>query len=236
MTTLLPFREGTGDKGFDLRELLELVRHGSAELALSYTSAGKRSADLGLAEFYQNVLIPLLTEIGLLWQRGELSVADEHLISERIRELAVLHADAERVRNPVVAEDDRRWMGLCPPGEKHELALNFHALALRQAGWRTWYLGTQVPLADLLGAIEGVRPQVLAFSVSMSECVEGLGLYARQIRARFGASPALIAGGRGLLRAEPSLVAAFDGVATSIIEGSTLAALLAGARPPSSLP
>jgi transcriptional regulator with XRE-family HTH domain len=210
-----------------IERFLEVARREPIEEIFAYSSAWKRARGSSLAQHYHTALMPLLARIGLEWQKGALSVADEHLISHRLREVAVLHARAERPSAAAHSRKARRWMGLCAPGEQHDLALFMHSLALRQAGWSTLYLATQVPISDLLGAIREYRPQVLGISVTMAENVEGLRLYARQVREVFtqdpAGRPAMIAGGQGLSRVEDSLAEEVDAISVSLVEGIELA-------------
>ncbi len=216
-----------GLTGFGSDELISILRNEALENAYAYTSAWKAAGSYAIADFYQLVLIPILTRIGLLWQQGELSVADEHRLSEKIRELSLLHANQEYAANPLPSDSNRRWMGLCAPGEKHEMALLLHSLVLRRSGWNTWYLGIQVPISDLLGSISRFKPQVLAISVTMPENLEGLELYVNQIRTHFGPRPAIIVGGTGAAQPGPGLRTAVDAFASSIIDGFELTERLA---------
>jgi transcriptional regulator with XRE-family HTH domain len=218
-----------GPPDIDPDELISVLRSETPENAYAYLAARGAGAAPSLADAYERTFVPALVRIGELWERGELSVADEHLLSERIRELAFRRAAAEPAAESSPAAGappdagKRRWMGVCAPGEKHELALLFLSLALRRAGWRTWYLGTQVPLPDLLGAIARCEPRVLAVSVTMAENAAGLEPYLGRIRARFGAKPAIVLGGRGLAGSGPELARAVDAVAASISEGLAIA-------------
>jgi MerR family transcriptional regulator, light-induced transcriptional regulator len=218
-----PEVESGGPVEFSHEQLIGILGQEPLDRALVYAANWKVACGFTLAEAYQKMLIPVLVRIGLLWHQGDLSVADEHHMSEKIRDLAVLLANSESRAVPVRPDGGRRWMGLCAPGEKHDLALLLHSLVLRQAGWQTRFLGTQVPLADLFQAIEIHRPQVLGLSVTMEDNVEGAALYVQRIRARFGERPAIIVGGQGVARSGPGLTDAVDALTESIAEGVTLA-------------
>lgn len=212
-----------GAAEFSHEKLIMILRQEPLDRARIYTAAWKTANGLTLADLYHKALIPILVRIGLLWQQGEYSVADEHHLSEKIRGLAVLLADDESRAIPVRPDDGRRWIGLCAPGEKHDMALLMHSLVLRQAGWQTWFLGTQVPLVDLFQAIESHAPQVLGISVTMEDNVEGAEIWVQRLRDRFGKRPAIIVGGHGAARAGPGLKKAVDALTQSIAEGVTLA-------------
>ena len=106
------------------------------------------------------ILAPLLREIGDRWQRGELTVAEEHVVSEAVRSrLGHLLADAGGgVRGTVVLA--------CAPGERHELGLMMLAIALRRDGWKVTYLGADTPLADAAALAVRQSARVLGISVT----------------------------------------------------------------------
>lgn len=199
--------------------LLETLRGGNFEEAQAYSGSWRKARFTDLASFFQAAYMPLLASIGRLWQSGSLSVADEHFLSERIRELSLLEAESAGRAGPPPPADGPRWMGFCGPGERHELALFLLSLALRQEGWTTRFLGVQVPLADLVAAVEIHKPLVLASSVTLEENAEGLELYLRRIRERFGPSPAILVGGQGGARRREAWAGLVDAYADSIVEG-----------------
>jgi methylmalonyl-CoA mutase cobalamin-binding subunit len=52
-----------------------------------------------------------------------------------------------------------------PPGERHELGLEMAALTALSAGANPIYLGSDLPVEDLLAAVEGARAAVLAIAL-----------------------------------------------------------------------
>lgn len=109
------------------------------------------------------VVRPLLHDVGERWQRGELTVAEEHLVSEAVRaRLAQLLADAGGgVRGIAVLA--------CGPGERHELGVMTAAIALRRDGWKVVYLGGDTPVADALALAGRLSARLLGISLAMLE-------------------------------------------------------------------
>jgi len=114
-------------------------------------------------------------------------------------------------------------MGLCAPGEKHELALLMQSHVLRLAGWRTVYLGTQVPFGDLLEAMRKYKPDILGISITMDENVPGLELYLRQIDTLYSGKLAIILGGRGAALIDAGRFPRVHSGAHTLSEGVNLA-------------
>lgn len=117
-------------------------------------------------ETLEKILAPLLREIGERWQRGELTVAEEHFVSEAVRSrLGHLLADAGGgLRGSVVLA--------CAPGERHELGLMMLAIALRRDGWKVTYLGADTPLAEAAELARRQSARVLGISVTTAPVAE----------------------------------------------------------------
>ena len=117
------------------------------------------------------VIAPLLRRVGDGWVTGELSVAQEHLVSGAVRSyLERLLADARGdVRGTAVLA--------CAPGELHELGLLMLAVLLRADGWQVAYLGGNTPLADATGLAKTLQAELLCLSATMPEsrqAIDGL--------------------------------------------------------------
>ena len=123
---------------------------------------------LGVDDTLSSVLQPLLEEVGNRWVRGELTVAEEHLVSEAVRSrLGHLLADSGGgVRGIVILA--------CAPGEHHELGLMMAALALRRDGWKIVYLGADTPVRDAFTLAEKLSANVIGLSVAMKAHVPAL--------------------------------------------------------------
>lgn len=112
------------------------------------------SLDTVLAE----VVLPYLHELGERWERGEVSVAQEHFASALLRgRLLGLARGWGQGLGPTA-------LLACAPGELHDLGLIAFGLALRARGWRIVYLGTDTPLDSLADAVGSARPDAVIVS------------------------------------------------------------------------
>jgi DNA-binding transcriptional MerR regulator len=117
-------------------------------------------AALGPGRFARDVALPLLHEIGERWTNGDMGIAAEHLASGILRSLlgSALLPTASSLMGP-------RIVFATPSGERHELGLLMAALATLGAGGDPLYLGLEVPVEDLLGAVERSGAAGLALSL-----------------------------------------------------------------------
>jgi methanogenic corrinoid protein MtbC1 len=115
-------------------------------------------AALSLDTLVGDVVVPYLHELGDRWERGEISVAQEHFASALLRgRLLGLARGWGQGLGPTA-------LLACAPGEQHDLGLIAFGLALRARGWRILYLGPDTPLESLAGAARSSRPDRIVVS------------------------------------------------------------------------
>jgi MerR family transcriptional regulator, light-induced transcriptional regulator len=114
------------------------------------------------------IVIPFLHELGDRWERGEVSIAQEHFASNLLRgRLLGLARGWGRGTGP-------RALLACPEGERHDLGLIAFGLALRERGWRIDYLGGDTPIASIAEAAATIQPELLVLSAVTAEPLERL--------------------------------------------------------------
>lgn len=96
------------------------------------------------AIFYE-YFIPLLEEIGFLWQTGTITPAHEHFISALIRQK--IAANTEKLQLAPPTKTDRVFALYLPEHEIHEIGLMFINYELLLNGYRTVYVGESMPVA-----------------------------------------------------------------------------------------
>lgn len=103
---------------------------------------------LGFDETVTRILYPFFEKIGVLWQIGTIYPAQEHFVSNLIRQKLIIAIDGQvgnTNRNP------KNFLLFLPPNDWHELGLLFYNYILRKAGHHVLYLGQSLPLEDLEG-------------------------------------------------------------------------------------
>jgi MerR family transcriptional regulator, light-induced transcriptional regulator len=106
----------------------------------------------------EKIVYPFLSKIGVMWQTGSINPAQEHFISNLIRQKLIAAIDSQIV--PEVA-DPKRFILFLPDGELHELSLLYFNYLLKSKGHRIIYLGQSVPLNDLQKVAEIREPDYL---------------------------------------------------------------------------
>jgi MerR family transcriptional regulator, light-induced transcriptional regulator len=115
-------------------------------------------ARFSLDTLLRDVVVPYLHELGEGWERGDVSIGQEHFASAFLRgRLLGLARGWGRGIGPVAVL-------ACAPGEQHDLGLIAFGLALRARGWRVIYLGADTPIATVADAARSCEPAFVVVS------------------------------------------------------------------------
>ncbi len=99
-------------------------------------------------EIFWEVFIPLLEELGLLWQTDTIGPAHEHFVTHLIKQKILLSTEKVQAETPVTQE--QVFVLFLPENEIHEIGLLFVNFELAFRGYRTIYLGQTIPLENLV--------------------------------------------------------------------------------------
>ncbi|TRX65702.1 MerR family transcriptional regulator [Carboxylicivirga sp. M1479] len=107
---------------------------------------------LGFESTVETILFPFLDRIGILWQAGTINPAQEHFISNLIRQKLIVAIDNE-MQN-FIPKADKNIVFFLPENELHEIGLLFYSLIARKEGFNVVYLGAAVPIEDLKEVVD----------------------------------------------------------------------------------
>ena len=139
-------------------------------------------ADVDVAEIMLGILQPAQIELGRLWERGEISIAHEHYTTA-ITQLSMSLLYPRLLLNRTLL--GRSLVATSVGSEAHEVGIRMISDLLEQAGWRTTYLGADVPHPDVVERVAQQRADVLAVSATMAGHVRGV----RELIAALRADP-----------------------------------------------
>jgi DNA-binding transcriptional MerR regulator len=111
----------------------------------------------GIEKTINQIIFPFLERIGVLWITGHINPAQEHLVSNIIRQKLIVGTEA------VVSslKIDKTGLLFLPEGEFHELGLLFIQYLLKNRGISVLYLGANVPIDDVEYIIKAKKPDFL---------------------------------------------------------------------------
>ena len=134
--------------------------------------------NLNLEDVYLNILEPVQHEIGRLWQENKISVAKEHYCT------AITQTIISRQYEKIFSKDrtGKKLVAACIGGELHEMGIRMVADFFELAGWRTYYLGANVPSESIIDAIKEYKANLVALSATMFIHLEPLKELIEEIR------------------------------------------------------
>ncbi len=190
--------------GSSLTEVLQSLHQASTLMdeAAASSALAHAFAMLPLEQVIDQIIEPLLAQVGDNWANGRISVTAEHFISTLIRsQLAALYRS-----EPTPTSGPLILVG-CAPGELHEIGPLILALMLRRqrAGLRVTYLGQNIEPTHLIESTQILHPAVVCLSATLPEHAQAIADIAQKLGTLPPMQrPALVFGGRAFL-VEPEL-------------------------------
>lgn len=122
---------------------------------------GDYIADFGFDRFMLKIGYPFLERIGVLWVTNVIDPAQEHFISNLMRQKIIAAIDEI---GPCQNPKAKVCLSFLNAHEMHELGLLYYSYQLKKAGWKVIYLGQMVPHSDVLKAVDIHNPEYLLTS------------------------------------------------------------------------
>jgi len=104
-------------------------------------------AEKTFQEIFSEVFVPLLSEIGMLWQTDSVTPANEHFITGLIKQKILINT--EKLQHIEPTKQNRVFVPYLPENEIHEIGLMYVNYQIVRSGYKSIYLGQTVPLENL---------------------------------------------------------------------------------------
>ena len=182
----------------------------------SYINAGKSVKDILLKMF-----MPALVNIGELWNKGLLNIAEEHLA------VTVTMSQIERITQSLIPTVQIIGTAvICTPvGEKHFIGPKVVSELMRLSGWNVHFLGTEMPTTDLVQFVSEKGIDLLVLSITLPENLPGVLEIIDAVKA-LDKSVITMIGGSGVASLDKNSLEGVDiissDVTNAIIEASRL--------------
>lgn len=111
---------------------------------LFMTTYNRLLSEKSFREVFYEVFLPLINEIGVLWQTNTISPAHEHFISHLIKQKIL--SETEKLQSRQYTKTDKIFVLYLPLHEIHELGLMFVNYEILSSGYKTIYLGSNIPV------------------------------------------------------------------------------------------
>lgn len=148
--------------------------------ALFLTTYNNLLSEKTFREIFNEIFIPLLNEIGLLWQTDTIKPAHEHFISNLILQKLVINTEKVQIQEP--QNNDKVFVLFLPMNEIHELGLMYINYEISLNGYKSIYLGANIPIEDLKDIAQIFHEIVFVSYMTVSPEKEEVENYVQRIR------------------------------------------------------
>jgi methanogenic corrinoid protein MtbC1 len=207
-----------------LRYLQKVLEGDVAAAVQEVTGAVRDGFDRRAA--YLEVLLPAQREVGRLWHLGEVNVAEEHLVTSATQRcMAVLASGA-----PATTPNGKTAIVAAVASNAHDVGLRAVADLYQMSGWRTIFLGADVPMEDLPAMLNYFQADLLLLGATLATQVPRVQQAIAGVRANAERPVKVIVGGAAFDEADTVWKAVgADGYAGRVDEAVTLGGRLVGA-------
>ena len=99
----------------------------------------------GIEKTITHLIFPFLEKIGILWLTNHINPAQEHLVSNIIRQKLMVGIESAFSQ----VQKNKTVLLFLPEGEHHELGLLYTYYLMKSRGVKVLYLGANVPVKDI---------------------------------------------------------------------------------------
>ncbi|MES2850884.1 MAG: MerR family transcriptional regulator [Bacteroidota bacterium] len=111
----------------------------------------------GIERAITQIIFPFLEKIGVLWLTNHINPAQEHLVTNIVRQKLIVGIEGVRTSLKV----DKTILLFLPEGEHHEIGLLFVYYLLKSRGAGVIYLGANIPINDVEYVVKLKKPDYL---------------------------------------------------------------------------
>lgn len=137
-------------------------------------------ADKSFSEIFREVFIPLLNEVGFLWQTNTITAAHEHFLSNLIKQKLCVEIDKVIKSQKIIHE--QVFILFLPSQETHDLGLKYLSYEIAKMGYRLIYLGENIEINDLQNIATQFDFPIYLMNVHHPLDSESLNLYIQKIQ------------------------------------------------------
>ena len=146
---------------------------------------------IGFERTMLNLIYPFFQKIGILWQTGAITPAQEHFISNLVRQKIIVAIDGQVVHS---TNYNKKYLLYLPENELHEMSLLFSSYIIKSRNNKVIYIGQNVPHNDLIQIYKDHNPDYLLTVFTTSPTVNHTQAYIYKISDSFKNSTVLISG------------------------------------------
>jgi len=144
----------------------------------------------GVEQTITQIIFPFMEKIGILWVTNHINPAQEHLVSNLIRQKLIVGIDK------IVIDDktNKSVLLFLPEGEFHELGLLFVCYLLKRKGIYPFYLGANMPIKDVQYLVDFKKPDFIYSHLTSVGKNFSFDKFLLEIKQRLNNTPLVLSG------------------------------------------
>lgn len=144
----------------------------------------------GIEKTIHQIIFPFMERIGVLWLAGHINPAQEHLVSNIVRQKILVGTESLM---PILHQQKTALLFL-PEGEFHELGLLYMQYFLKNQGYKVIYLGANIPVSDIEYVVRMKLPDLLYTHITTASNGFSFDRFITQAVKKFHEIPIIISG------------------------------------------
>jgi MerR family transcriptional regulator, light-induced transcriptional regulator len=145
----------------------------------------------GFENTMSHIIYPFLNRIGTLWVTGSIGPAQEHFISNLIRQKIIVAIDGQIIK---YSPDSKKFILYLPEGELHEMGLLFASYIIRSRHHKVIYLGQTLPFNELIFAYDVHKPDYIFSAITSAPANDEVQSYVDRLCQQFPDTKILLTG------------------------------------------
>ncbi len=148
---------------------------------------------LGIENTMIHIIYPFLSRIGIMWQTGTISPAQEHFMSNLIRQKLIVAIDGVYNTAP---DGEKKYLLFLAEEELHELSLLFAHYLIKSRQKKSVYFGQSLPFSDLINICKSHNPDFLVTILTSFPSISETQQYINKLSEAFISSKIILSGNR----------------------------------------
>lgn len=171
----------------ELRQnVFESLKSGNIESIIKVAEEFKEGSSLSV--FYENILKPIMYEIGVLWQNRAIDIGTEHVCSNMANK--AIHKLTRSIKHGTNSDG---IMICTPDGELHNIACNMIESVLLEKGYNVLNISPSIPTDSVISKMKESNPVLVLLSVTLRDNIGSALRLINTLRSHFQ-TPILLGG------------------------------------------
>ena len=130
--------------------------------------------------FWENIILPVMYNIGIKWSNGDISVGQEHTATSICQRIMSLHYD--KILN--ILSHDNKVLVTTSPREMHQLGARMVADLLELNGYDVYFISSDTPLDEIEQIIQTENISDIVISTTMIANIDSTQQFIQDLRDR----------------------------------------------------